>query len=194
MINERQSDRLVSLISATDGKVVAGGWFGLLDPAGSNRQILEPATDPVMTDEIFGPIPGRSSPSRLRRRCVRQRPAEALALYRAPPPQQQGRELIDRMPSAMRVINHIARTAPQLPSGGWGASGMGAYHGKWGFDSSATGGPCWRSRTSRFLSLDVPAPTPTGRSRSCKLMFIEEALQQTRLNRRAVLNGQQRCR
>ncbi len=34
------------------------------------------------------------------------------------------------------VINHMAMhvLAPQLPFGGVGDSGMGAYHGKWGFD------------------------------------------------------------
>jgi aldehyde dehydrogenase (NAD+) len=57
--------------------------------------------------------------------------------------------LIDRMPSGGAVIVHIAAgLAPQLPFGG-GLQRMGAYHGKWGFEASATGGPCWRSRTSR---------------------------------------------
>ena len=39
------------------------------------------------------------------------------------------------MPSGGAVINHIAMhcLVPQLPFGGVGASGTGAYHGKWGF-------------------------------------------------------------
>jgi aldehyde dehydrogenase (NAD+) len=35
------------------------------------------------------------------------------------------------------VVNHIAMhcMVPQLPFGGVGASGMGAYHGRWGFEA-----------------------------------------------------------
>jgi len=41
------------------------------------------------------------------------------------------------MPSGGAVINHVPMhyLAPQLPFGGVGASGMGAYHGKWGFEA-----------------------------------------------------------
>ena len=47
------------------------------------------------------------------------------------------RTLIDRIPSGGAVINHVAMhcLVPQLPFGGVGASGMGAYHGRWGFES-----------------------------------------------------------
>jgi aldehyde dehydrogenase (NAD+) len=60
-----------------------------------------------------------------------------LALYVFTGSQQKGRDLIDRMPSGGAVINHIAMhcLVPQLPFGGVGASGMGAYHGQWGFEA-----------------------------------------------------------
>jgi aldehyde dehydrogenase (NAD+) len=45
--------------------------------------------------------------------------------------------LIDAIPSGGAVINHVAMhcLVPQLPFGGVGASGMGAYHGRWGFEA-----------------------------------------------------------
>ena len=35
------------------------------------------------------------------------------------------------------MVNHVAMhcMVPQLPFGGVGASGMGAYHGRWGFEA-----------------------------------------------------------
>ena len=136
IVNERQFDRLVSLISATDGKVVAGGGSDRSTLRIEPTVILEPGPDdPVMTDEIFGPIlpiiTVESPEAAVRFVNARPKP---LALYVFTSSQQQGRELIDRMPSGGAVINHIAMhcLAPQLPFGGVGASGMGAYHGKWG--------------------------------------------------------------
>ena len=43
----------------------------------------------------------------------------------------------DSIPSGGAVINHVALHCliPQLPFGGVGASGIGAYHGKWGFEA-----------------------------------------------------------
>ena len=51
--------------------------------------------------------------------------------------QRASRELIDAIPSGGAVINHVAMhcLVPQLPFGGVGASGMGAYHGRWGFEA-----------------------------------------------------------
>lgn len=41
------------------------------------------------------------------------------------------------VPAGGAVINHVAMhcLVPTLPFGGVGASGMGAYHGRWGFET-----------------------------------------------------------
>ncbi len=139
IVNERQFDRLVSLIAGTAGTVVTGG--------GSDRATLriEPTVvlgpgpdDPVMSEEIFGPIlpiiPVGSTDEAVE--FVNSRP-KPLALYVFTGDQRTGRELIDRMPSGGAVINHLAMhcLVPTLPFGGVGASGMGAYHGRWGFEA-----------------------------------------------------------
>lgn len=139
IVNERQFDRLVSLISATSGTVVTGG--------GSDRSALRieptvvvdpPQDDPVMSDEIFGPIlPILTIDSaEAAVEFVNSRP-KPLALYVFTANSRRARDLIDRMPSGGAVINHVAVhcLVPQLPFGGVGASGIGAYHGKWGFEA-----------------------------------------------------------
>lgn len=139
IVNERQFDRLVALLSATAGKVVTGG--------GSDRDALRiqpavvvdpPADDPVMNDELFGPILPIITVGSTEQAVafVNARP-KPLALYVFTKDQQRGRALVDQMPSGGAVINHIAMycLVPQLPFGGVGASGMGAYHGQWGFEA-----------------------------------------------------------
>ena len=138
IVNERQFDRLVSLISRTGGTVVTGGGSDRSSLRIEPTVVIDPAPDDaVMSDEIFGPIlPILSvgSPDEAVA-FINSRP-KPLALYVFTASQEKGRELVDRMPSGGAVINHIAMhcLVPQLPFGGVGASGMGAYHGQWGFE------------------------------------------------------------
>lgn len=139
IVNERQFDRLAAMISTTEGRVVTGG--------GCDRDALKieptvvvdpPAGDPVTSEEIFGPILPIITVDSTEEAVafVNARP-KPLALYVFTKDQRRGRELVDRMPSGGAVINHIAMhcLVPQLPFGGVGASGMGAYHGQWGFEA-----------------------------------------------------------
>jgi aldehyde dehydrogenase (NAD+) len=138
IVNQRQFDRLVSLISTTDGKVVTGGRSDGATLRIEPTLIVDPSpTDPVMADEIFGPLLPVLTVESLDQavQFVNSRP-KPLALY-VFASGQLGRDLIDRIPSGGAVINHVAMhcLVPALPFGGVGASGMGAYHGKWGFET-----------------------------------------------------------
>jgi aldehyde dehydrogenase (NAD+) len=139
IVNQRQFDRLVSLIAGTDGAVVHGGGS---DPSTLRIQptvIVDPApTDPVMVNEIFGPILPVLTVDSVDTAIdfVNSRP-KPLAMYVFTSSPKLGRAVVDRVPSGGAVINHIAMhcLVPSLPFGGVGASGMGAYHGKWGFEA-----------------------------------------------------------
>jgi aldehyde dehydrogenase (NAD+) len=138
IVNQRQFDRLVSLISTTDGKVVTGGRSDGATLRIEPTLIVDPSpTDPVMADEIFGPLLPVLTVESLDQavRFVNSRP-KPLALY-VFSSGTLGRDLIDRIPSGGAVVNHVAMhcLVPSLPFGGVGASGMGAYHGKWGFET-----------------------------------------------------------
>jgi aldehyde dehydrogenase (NAD+) len=139
IVNQRQFDRLVALISATDGKVVTGGGSDSSALRIEPTVIVDPSpTDAVMADEIFGPILPIMTVDSLdsAAQFVNGKP-KPLALYVFTQSRLVARALIDRIPSGGAVVNHVAMhcMVPQLPFGGVGASGMGAYHGRWGFEA-----------------------------------------------------------
>jgi aldehyde dehydrogenase (NAD+) len=139
IVNRRQFDRLVSLIGTTDGTVVSGGSFDTSQLKIEPTVIVDPSpADPTMADEIFGPILPilRVESTDAAAQFVNARP-RPLALYVFTSSPKLGRDLIDRIPSGGAVINHAAMhcLVPQLPFGGVGASGMGDYHGRWGFET-----------------------------------------------------------
>jgi aldehyde dehydrogenase (NAD+) len=170
IVNERQFNRLVALISATDGTVVAGGGS---DPAALRIEptvIVNPSpADGVIADEIFGPILPVLSVESLDHAVefVNSRP-KPLALYVFTSSPAQGRDLVDRIPSGGAVINHVAMhcLVPQLPFGGVGASGMGAYHGKWGFETLSHR----RAVLSKTTKPDLRLVYPPYTDRALKLM------------------------
>jgi aldehyde dehydrogenase (NAD+) len=139
IVNPRQFDRLVSLIESTTGAVVAGGGFERSTLTIEPTVILDPPPDDaVMADEIFGPVlPVITIESTSAAIDFVNRRPKPLALYVFTSSRQLARNLIDRIPSGGVVVNHVAIhcLVPQLPFGGVGASGMGAYHGRWGFEA-----------------------------------------------------------
>lgn len=139
IINERQFDRLAGLIGSTTGTVVAGGGSDRSTLRMEPTVILDPAADDqVMTEEIFGPILPvvRVGSTDAAIRYINAKP-KPLALYVFTESASQARRVIDAVPSGGAVVNHIAMhvMVPQLPFGGVGPSGMGAYHGRWGFEA-----------------------------------------------------------
>jgi len=100
------------------------------------------ADDPVMGEEIFGPILPILTVDSVDDaiRFVNDRSADGdkpLALYTFSESDQENDRVIDGASSGGVCVNgtllHISN--PNLPFGGVGESGMGAYHGKFGFDA-----------------------------------------------------------
>ena len=139
IVNDRQFDRIAGLIEGTGGTVVTGGRTDRATLRVEPTVIVDPPLDdPVMTDEIFGPVlPVITVGSAEEAVTIVNSRSKPLALYVFTNSDSRARHLVDRMPSGGAVINHIAMhcLVPQLPFGGVGASGMGAYHGKWGFET-----------------------------------------------------------
>lgn len=139
IVNRRQYDRLSDLIASTSGTIVTGGACLDAELRIEPTVIRDPApSDPVMADEIFGPILPILAVENTAAAVefINSRP-KPLALYVFTGSQRVGVELIDAIPSGGAVINHVAMhcLVPQLPFGGVGASGIGQYHGRWGFEA-----------------------------------------------------------
>ena len=137
IVNSRQLDRLVGYLDATHGAVVTGGGVDPQERTIEPTVVLAPDLDePLMREEVFGPILPVVAFDDLDEVVdlvtSRDKP---LALYVFTRSRATARRLVDEIPAGGAVVNHLAMhcLVPQLPVGGVGASGMGAYHGKWGF-------------------------------------------------------------
>ena len=69
-------------------------------------------------------------------RIVNSRP-KPLAVYAFTSSKATKKRIVAEVPGGAVVFNHIAMhvLVPQLPLGGVGDSGMGGYHGEWGFQT-----------------------------------------------------------
>ncbi|GAA4546483.1 aldehyde dehydrogenase family protein [Pseudonocardia xishanensis] len=139
VIDERQFDRVSRLLGSHGGTVVRGGAEDReslkIDPV----VVLDPSPDsPLMQEEIFGPVLPVVTVSSLDEaiRRINSGP-KPLAAYLFGSSKTDRERLIDETSSGGVVINHAAMhcLVPQLPFGGVGNSGMGAYHGRWGFET-----------------------------------------------------------
>jgi aldehyde dehydrogenase (NAD+) len=137
IVNERHVDRLAGLIEDR-GQVAVGGDFdrGQRYFAPTVLRDVKPDAK-VMQDEIFGPIlPVMSVPNVDAAINYINDHDKPLALYVFTADKKVSERVLAETSSGGACINatlwHCAN--PNLPFGGVGPSGMGAYHGKWGFD------------------------------------------------------------
>ncbi len=138
IVNQRQFDRLTDDLAQTKGSIALGG-----DSDASNLRlqptvVVDPDPDePLMTNEIFGPILPVVSFESLDDaiRFVNARP-KPLSAYLFTKTRAVRERVIREVPAGGMLVNHLAFqvSTAKLPFGGVGASGMGAYHGRWGFE------------------------------------------------------------
>ena len=138
MANQRQFDRLSGYLSGTDGKVTVGGGCDASTLRIQPTVVVDPDPNgPLMSNEIFGPILPMITVGSLDDaiRFVNSRP-KPLAAYLFTRSREVRERVIKEVPAGGMVVNHLAFqfSTAKLPFGGVGASGMGAYHGKWGFE------------------------------------------------------------
>lgn len=169
IINEKHFNRLLSLMDRE--KIVHGGQY--------HRETLQIAptvmddvtfADAVMQEEIFGPILPILTYQRTEQiyQMLADRP-KPLALYLFTENKQQMEALTSRLRFGGGCINdtiiHLA--ASNLPFGGVGESGMGAYHGKFGFDAFSH----QKAIVNKKTWMDLPLRyRPYGKSYKDKLM------------------------
>jgi aldehyde dehydrogenase (NAD+) len=138
IVNQRHFDRLVSSLAATKGTVAVGGGSDASSLKIQPTVVVDPALDePLMTDEIFGPILPVVTVQSLDEaiKFVNSRP-KPLAAYLFTKAKAIRERVIKEVSAGGMVVNHLVFhfATNKLPFGGVGPSGMGAYHGRWGFE------------------------------------------------------------
>jgi aldehyde dehydrogenase (NAD+) len=137
IVNDAHFQRLEQLLSGSTPAI--GGETNAADRYIAPTVLRDVTPDaPIMTEEIFGPLLGVLTvddvDEAIRFVNDRDRP---LALYVFAESDDVQRRVLEGTSSGGVCINatvlHVA--VPALPFGGVGASGMGAYHGKTGFDT-----------------------------------------------------------
>lgn len=163
IINERHFTRLVRLLD--DDKVVHGGTYDATDRYIAPTLMTDVSMDDaVMADEIFGPIlpimPIDSLDDAIA--TVAQRP-DPLALYLFTTNKADEKKIVERVSFGGGCINNaiVHLGDPNLPFGGVGPSGMGAYHGRHSFDvfSHLKG----VMKTGNFLDPSIKYPPYAGK-------------------------------
>ena len=168
IINEKHFDRILGLID--EKKVIHGG------DSDRNTLRIEPTvmdnvtfSDAVMQEEIFGPVlpilTFDSLDEAIRRINSMPHP---LALYLFTSDKKAARKVTARCGFGGGCINdtiiHLATS--EMGFGGFGESGMGAYHGKTGFDTFTH----YKSIVDKKTWLDLPMRYQPYRKRNEKMV------------------------
>lgn len=138
IVNERNFDRIVSLLNQTGGNITYGG------STDRSSKYIQPTiikdvtmTDSLMSEEIFGPLLPIMSMSYQKACEITQGLEHPLGLYIFSSRQVEIDYILDHTNSGGVTINEIMMHAgvPNAPFGGVGNSGTGSYHGRYGFDA-----------------------------------------------------------
>lgn len=139
IINARHFARISDYISSQKDSVIAGGTVNEHEKYIEPTLLLNPnLSSGVMTEEIFGPvlpiIEVDSVTEAIDFINEREKP---LALYMFSNDDKNIKLVTQRTSSGTLCINDavIFMVNHNLPFGGVGHSGMGSYHGQWGFDT-----------------------------------------------------------
>lgn len=139
IINGRHVQRVGNMVESSTGTVISGGKVDVGDCFVSPTLIKDPGLgDAVMQQEIFGPVLPIIAVESVEEAIEKMNEvcATPLALYVFSEDSKVNEQVMGNTTSGGVVINgameHFGNS--NLPFGGVGDSGMGAYHGKWGFD------------------------------------------------------------
>ncbi len=174
IIGDDHFERVAGLLDHDDsGTVAFGGVTDATDRYIAPTVLLDPEPDSdVMTDEIFGPILPVITVDDIDEAIdfVNARP-KPLALYVFTDDDATANRTVKRTSSGGVGVNgtllHIG--PPELPFGGVGPSGMGAYHGETGFETFSHLKSVFDRRTKPDLKIMYP-PYTSIKERLIKLL------------------------
>ncbi len=141
IINDHHFKRLYNLLESAriSNQILFGGDVDKLQNRISPALIdIQDKDDPLLAEEIFGPLIPILTIDNLDTALmqIRQQP-KPLAIYMFGGSTKEQNKVLERTSSGGVCFNDVIVQAglPELPFGGVGASGMGRYHGKAGFET-----------------------------------------------------------
>ncbi|XP_069047412.1 aldehyde dehydrogenase family 3 member B1 [Lepisosteus oculatus] len=139
IVTDRHWTRLTRLLRQSQGKVEIGGGSQQEERYMAPTVVVDvKETDPLMEEEIFGPILPILTIDTLEEGIsfVNRREAP-LALYVFSDDNKVVNTVLEHTTSGGFCSNDgmVHMSLPSLPFGGIGSSGMGRYHGRWGFET-----------------------------------------------------------
>ena len=168
IVSERHLTRIVSYLDGQE--VVHGGKHDVANKYIEPTIVLNPAHDSLlMQQEIFGPILPIVTVKNISESIlfVNKR-AKPLALYIFSKNKDFEQQVLTATSAGMVCINDgfMFAANPNLPFGGVGSSGTGAYHGKIGFDNFSH----LKTVMKRSFWFDVPLRYPPFTDKKFKLL------------------------
>lgn len=173
IINAHHCERIAGLINGSE--IFCGGGIDLEEKYIEPTILIPAGPDaPVMNEEIFGPLLPVLEVESLDEAItfVNKRP-KPLALYYFSDGLRELEKLLTRTSSGGVAVNetitHLIN--PELPFGGVGASGYGAYHGRKTFDTFTH----YKSVMIKSNLIDLPLRYPPNLNRNLKILdFISK--------------------
>ena len=153
LVNQRQFDRLDGLLQGA--QILHGGERNREERYLAPTLVRGDPAQPLMQEEIFGPVLPIVEVADLNAALgfIRERPLP-LALYLFGGNEAARQKLLNCSQSGSVCFNDVVLQAaiPELPFGGVGASGLGKYHGRSGFEALSN----QRAVLQRRFALDLP--------------------------------------
>jgi acyl-CoA reductase-like NAD-dependent aldehyde dehydrogenase len=139
IINRRNFDRLATFLEDGNGTLAAGGESDADELYIAPTVLVDvPVDAPIMQDEVFGPILPVLEIDSVESVIdwVNERP-RPLGLYVFTEDEDVAERILESTNSGDACVNDcsVHPLVPELPFGGVGNSGMGKYHGHWGYEA-----------------------------------------------------------
>ncbi|HEV7205088.1 MAG TPA: aldehyde dehydrogenase family protein [Jatrophihabitans sp.] len=139
LVNTRQAGRIAGLVEKAGGRTVRGGTVEADAKRAQLTVIVDPdAESDLMREEIFGPVLPLVTVDSMDDAIAHvQRGPKPLAVYLFSESRANEERVLNEISNGGTVINQLMYhlLVNDLPFGGVGNSGTGAYHGKWGFET-----------------------------------------------------------
>ena len=174
IVNERHTTRLAKVIDASKGDIVAGGKYDVASKFIEPTVVAATVDSPSMQEEIFGPIlPIIEYDDVSTVIDYINSKHKPLALYIFSTNSSFQNRILSATSSGGVSINdvmmHFANAA--MPFGGVGNSGVGAYHGKFGYETFSHA----KAVLNKSVYGDAPARYPPYTAGNAKLFrFVSE--------------------